>query len=291
MKKVLLVSGVENSKHDLIAFMSDTLGEDVECYQTYLRELCYTISPGHFRVFDTRNQLDLEDIDVVFVRGVERVPVSEIYYLSRYCAWSGTKCISDYSLYSPPDKLSQSILFLEQGVSFLKTLYCQNKEVLIEEAEKVFSYPYILKASLTSSGNLNYLIKSRSDADRALDEESQADFLAQEYCPNDHDYRLLIIGDDFLLFERRGSVGTHLNNTSKGGKATIVPNALPASIIRESRKLAECMRLNIAGVDIVPNLDTGDLYFLEVNIQPQLRTGAFLEEKKALIRKLFDNAY
>jgi glutathione synthase/RimK-type ligase-like ATP-grasp enzyme len=291
MKKVLLVSGAETSKRDLVAFMADTLGEEVECYQTYLRELCYTISPGYFQVFDTRNRLDLKDVDVVFIRGVEKIPVSEIYYLSRYCEWSGTECISDYSLYVPPDKLSQAILFLEQGVSFLKTLYCQNREVLIGEAEKAFKYPYILKASLASSGNSNYLVKSLSEARWALKEEPQTDFLAQEYCPNDHDYRLLIIGDEFLLFERRGSVESHLNNTSKGGKATIIPNALPASIILESRKLAKCIGLKIAGVDIVPNIDTGTLYFLEVNIQPQLRTGAFLEEKKVLLRKLFDDIY
>jgi glutathione synthase/RimK-type ligase-like ATP-grasp enzyme len=220
---------------------------------------------------------------------MEQIPVSAAYYLSRYCAWSNTPCVSDYSIYTPADKVAQAVLFLEHGVSFLKTLYIPDHAHLIAEAEDIFGYPYILKDGMGSHGDYNYLIHSRQEAEKIIAADKTLDFLAQAYCPNDHDYRLLIMGKEYLLFERRGGAGSHLNNTSKGAQATKVPNDLPASIIRQSQELADSLGLMLAGVDIMPHRETGELYFLEVNLQPQLRTGAFLEDKKLLIGKLIEN--
>jgi glutathione synthase/RimK-type ligase-like ATP-grasp enzyme len=297
MKKILLVGGTSTStrdqdrKQEQLAFMSDVLGSDAHCYLAYMDDMRYEVAPGSFRVFDNRNKIDLSEIDVVFIRGMEQIPESAAYYLSRYCAWSNTPCVSDYSMYVPSDKAAQAILFLEHDVPFLKTIYTPNAEQLVAAASKIFGYPYILKATIGSHGNDNYLIHSQAEAENALTLSPRVEFLAQEFCPNDLDYRLLLVGKRQLLFERRGGTASHLNNTSKGAQATKVTDVLPPQMIKQAQALAESLGLMLAGVDIMPHRETGELYFLEVNLQPQLRTGAFLEEKRVLIHDLFEDLY
>jgi glutathione synthase/RimK-type ligase-like ATP-grasp enzyme len=296
-RSVLLVGGWSynqrdrETKQEQLTFMEATLGQDTHCYMAFMDDLRYIIAPGSFQVYDTRNKVNLDEIDIVFIRGLERVSVSSAYYLSRFCVWSNKSCISDYSAYMSPDKVTQNILFLEYGAPFLKTLYCPDNSRLIFEAEKTFGHPYILKALIASHGDHNYLIRSRQEAEQILADDQGIDFLAQEFCPNDHDYRLLILGKRHLLFKRQGGDRTHLNNTSKGGRAIQVSRVLPEQIVDQSEELAKALGLMIAGVDIIQHRDTGELYFLEVNVQPQLRTGAFLPEKKVLIRKMFEELY
>jgi D-alanine-D-alanine ligase-like ATP-grasp enzyme len=45
--------------------------------------------------------------------------------------------------------------------------------------------------------------------------------------------------------------------------------------------------MTFAGVDVMQNKETGKYYFLEVNMQPQLTTGALLKEKQALLVDFF----
>ncbi len=273
------------------AFIQNIVGEDVYCYAAFMDDICYTIGPGYFHAYDTRNNIDLDGIDIVFIRGMQRVDVSAAYHLSKYCAWVKKPCVTEYTSYTPADKVAQTILFLEHDVNFLKTLYIPDSMRLTDKAEETFGYPYILKATLGTHGHDNYLIHSRQEAERVIAKSPGIDFLTQEFCPNEFDYRLLIVGKNQLLFERRSEDQSHLNNTSRGGRATLATSDLPAKIVKQSRGLAQELGLMLAGIDIIPHKETGELYFLEVNLQPQLRTGAFQSEKKELLRKLFEDLY
>jgi glutathione synthase/RimK-type ligase-like ATP-grasp enzyme len=137
-----------------------------------------------------------------------------------------------------------------------------------------------------SHGDSNYLIKDKDHAEKIIKEEPETEFVAQEYCPNDRDYRILIIGNKELIFERRGGVDTHLNNTSKGGLAKIAEDDLPKDIVSKARQLALGYNLTLSGVDTMPKLDSDEYYFLEINFQPQIATGVLLDEKKLLITEL-----
>jgi D-alanine-D-alanine ligase-like ATP-grasp enzyme len=41
--------------------------------------------------------------------------------------------------------------------------------------------------------------------------------------------------------------------------------------------------MSLSGVDVMQNNETDEYYFLEVNIQPQLSTGALLDDKQVLL--------
>lgn len=294
MKNILLVGGISTSDEDVQvmyefeAYLSRVLGNQANCRKAYTDDLYYLIAPGSFQVYDTRNHLEVSDVNVVYIRGM-RVPLpnTQAYYLSRYCAWVDLPCIADYSPYCPPGKIPQAITFVEEGVPFLQTVYTVNNEKLLDLASKHLGYPYVLKTTVGSHGDSNYLITDRADAEAIIHHEPGIDFLAQQYCPNDYDYRLLLAGNEHLLFERYGPVGSYLNNTSKGGRANVSVRQLPAEVIDQARAVARRLGLSIAGVDIIPDRDTGQLYFLEVNLQPQLRTGVLLHEKEELLKRFF----
>jgi glutathione synthase/RimK-type ligase-like ATP-grasp enzyme len=291
MKKVLLVGDFTSSAEsmdEMLRFLNETLGGDFAITLTYLESLVFSMAPGEFAIYDAHNQQDITGYDVIFMRGPTLRRMSECAYaLSRYCTYHGIPFLNDYSMYYSGTKVAQTTVFLEEQVPFLKTTYSADQSALVAYAEQTFGYPYILKAIAGSHGNSNYLVRSREQAEQIITDESDKKFLAQAFCPNDRDYRVLLVGDSHLIFERKGTDGSHLNNTSKGGEASLADGVLPDEIIEQSRQVSRRLGLTIAGIDVMPHLQDGTYYFLEVNSQPQLRTGALLEEKQALLRQLF----
>jgi glutathione synthase/RimK-type ligase-like ATP-grasp enzyme len=294
MKTVLLVGGLSSDGQDnpslqeFSAYMHEVLEGEYRIASTYLDDIVYTITPDGFEAYDARSQQGIGDVDVIYIRGPKmRLLSTHAYYLSRYCAARQIPCINDYSLYYPGTKLSQAIIFKQNDAPFLPTMYGVRKEALITRAAEVFGFPYILKTNVGSHGDSNYLIKQQADAEAILASEPGVDFLAQGFCPNDRDYRVLCMADKHLIFERRGQADTHINNTSKGGEATRTDDVLPADILEKCHRISQELNLKISGVDVMPHLETGAFYFLEINSQPQLRTGALLSNKKDMLRELF----
>lgn len=296
MKKIHLVGGVSSDPIDYESFTMlerysrDTLSDNATIYATFLDQIVFTIEPGSFKAFDTNNNVEISDSDVIYIRGPQmRLRSAYAYYMSRFAAWHKIDCVNDYSLYYPGTKLAQSIHFLELDIPFLRTVYAADKKLLTGYAEHTAGFPAVLKTNVGSHGDSNYVVRDVQDMKARLSDEPDIDFLLQEFCENDRDYRLLIVGGDMLLFERRGDTTSHINNTSKGGQATKLPTqTLPDDIVQKARAVSNRLNLMISGVDIMPRYGSDQYVFLEVNTQPQLRKGALLEEKKQLLRQLFD---
>jgi glutathione synthase/RimK-type ligase-like ATP-grasp enzyme len=148
--------------------------------------------------------------------------------------------------------------------------------------------PFILKDVHGSKGEYNFLIKDAAGFDKAREvaESNNIILIAQRFIPNDGDYRVLVLGSRVALIMRRArtSDGTHLNNTSRGADARLVsPDELPPSVLRTCERAAQLTGRQVAGVDIVQDKSSGVWYVLEVNIGPQLASGAFKEEKQIAV--------
>jgi glutathione synthase/RimK-type ligase-like ATP-grasp enzyme len=281
---ILVIDGISTSQishvslPELAAHVSELAPQGTRISAVHCDKLVYTLKGSNFDCYDTTNNLDVATVDYVIMRG----PNMELYYLSRFCAVHHIPLMNDFSLYYNGTKVAQTIVFYEEKVPFLSTIYAGDQELLIGQAGEVFGYPYILKSSIGTLGNSNYLIRDEEEAQSIIAKEPDVLFIAQEFCPNDCDYRLLIVGDEQLVIERRSTGDGHLNNTSKGAGASLANDVLPEEIIKAGRRLAKRIGLSVAGIDVIPNRDTGFYYFLEINTQPQLRSGALIEEKKKL---------
>ncbi|MET1033375.1 MAG: hypothetical protein ABWX94_02660 [Candidatus Saccharimonadales bacterium] len=267
------------------AHMAANFGDEFTLVTAFLDRIVYTLSQDSFEAHDAVTGVSLRDFDCVYMRGPKLQKLgTQAFYLSRFCAINGIACINDYSLFYSGTKVAQTIVFQEEQAPFLKTLYAINKTDLVRRAAQTLGFPYILKTNVGSHGDSNYLVRTQEAADAILADEPDTDFLAQAYCPNDRDYRLLIMGKKHLIFERRGTDGSHLNNTSKGGEATRTDEALPPAIVKKAYDISKRLNLMVSGVDVMPHLETGEFYFLEINSQPQLYSGALLPEKMEYLR-------
>jgi glutathione synthase/RimK-type ligase-like ATP-grasp enzyme len=152
-----------------------------------------------------------------------------------------------------------------------------------------FGFPCIMKATNGSHGNFNYKLQGSEEVERVLTEdEGKHTFVLQRFMPNDCDFRILVAGNEVMVIKRSALGDSHLNNTSKGGDAELVdPASLPAAIIAQARDIVQKIGMTVAGVDVLYDQSTGNYSFLEVNSQPQLMTGAFVDEKAELMGAFF----
>lgn len=284
MKRIIVVGGHSQSREDVAEITHFCEGVrnayTAEVGMVHVDQLQFVIAPRSFSVLDSQTGDSLGTADLVILRNKMRTYTTVAYCLSRYCATQGIPFFNDYSAYFPGTKVAQAAVFYEQQVPFLKTVFAMDPAALIAIIRKELQLPFILKDALGAKGEANYLIQSFEEVQTRLTEAPDTAFIAQEFCPNDRDYRVLVMGTDHLVFKRQSSADTHLNSTSKGALATLAPEDLPPEIISQAHGLAVTMGLQIAGIDAMPRLDTQQFYFIETNSQPQLFTGALQDEKR-----------
>lgn len=156
--------------------------------------------------------------------------------------------------------------------------------------------PFVIKDIAAERGESNYLVSSKREFDEVVKQaiKEKSYFVGQQYIENDGDYRIIILGKDIEMAIRRRKTdsSTHINNTSRGGKATLVnTDDLPAAMQAIAVRAALALNRQVAGVDILQGAGDGDgggddeWYVLEVNNSPQLAGGAFLDEKAKVFTK------
>jgi glutathione synthase/RimK-type ligase-like ATP-grasp enzyme len=224
---------------------------------------------------------------VVFRGKIAAFP-QNAFFASKYLSRAGIPFMNDYRPYRSRSKVGQAITFYELNLPFAATLYCEDQDALLSAAKERLEYPLIAKDSHGSHGDLNFLVKSEVELRGILQQHKDTDFILQPFIPNDCDYRILVAGNKELIIKRSAQSDTHLNNTSQGGKADLVRSEeFPAEVIKQAHMLAKNLHMEISGIDVLEDSETHEMLFLEANSQPQLVTGAFLDEKAALMKEYF----
>jgi len=263
-KEILIVVGVyarEKNEPTSAAFASgltNLMTADANVTVTYIDNIQIVIDNDSFELYDAATGRPFSDFDLITMHGRLRTHREIAYAVSRYCQYRDIPHFNDYSVYYPGSKVGQAVAFLEAGVRIPKTLYALDGDRLLALAEKELEAPFILKHINGTKGKSNYLV----------------------------DYRVLVTPTRELVFERRGGADTHLNNTSQGAAAALAPAAVPPQVIAQARAVAKALGLTLGGVDVMRHLDTGEFYFIEINSQPQLFTGALLDEKNVFAHQL-----
>lgn len=250
-------------------------------------DLIISVGDGNFYIFDTKNQHDLTNYDAFFLRGDGfRNCMDAIGAINEYAHNNKITIINDYSDVRDSSKLLQAVHFHQIGVAVARTLLVTSA-VLIGGPHLNWSFPCIMKAAHGSHGNDNYVVHSMDEVRLFSERQPDKRFVLQRFIPNNGDYRILIIGDEVLVIGRSAVGGSHLNNTSQGGEATMVDiNQIPQKVLEDSRRIMEHFKMTIAGVDVLQDKNTNEFYFLEVNAQPQLMSGVFVDQKEHLLGKL-----
>lgn len=300
MKKVLLIARAKTPRTKQLAEsfadrIRELVADDISVASCEISELAFEVSPEAVAIYHPQKKFDVRDFDLVVIRHIGSYAV-EAHAITLYCNHFGIKYTDTY-LNRPllDNKLSTEFLLWVNGIKcWPRTLYGPADELaarFLELGDKA-----VLKDNEGSKGRLNFVVHSADEIRAITAEYSDKHFLLQEFIPNDSDLRVLVLNGKPVLVIRRTSGGaTHLNNTSQGGRAELLPlESVDPRILDVSVKAARLAKLEVAGVDIVIDKQTGEFSLLEVNNAPQISSGSFTSEKAVayaeMLRELLKEA-
>lgn len=261
--------------------------DDIQIETCELSELFFELSREKVAIYHPEKKFDLRDFDLVVIRHIGKMAV-EAHAITQYCENFGIKYTDTYlNRLLLDNKMSTEFLLWFNGVkNWPHTFYGNLTEMKRRFSE--FGEKAILKDNEGSKGRLNFLVKSTDEIQQIHDANPDIKFVLQEFIPNNGDLRVLIFNDKpVMVIERRSEGKSHLNNTSQGGTATILPlEAVSDEMLEISKKAAKFTKLQVAGVDVMTDLRNGDIYLLEINNAPQVSSGSFMEEKSEKYAKM-----
>jgi RimK family alpha-L-glutamate ligase len=174
-------------------------------------------------------------------------------------------------------KAYQMLALKRAGIEVPKTLY-GSLFYLRDNASRCFGFPLIIKGSGGDRGTRVFKADNQEELDKLVLElrtsevEEGKRYMAQEYIPNDGDYRILVLGKKVLGVMKRISQSHEefRNNYSAGGKVEVAE--LPEYIKELAVKAADVCGLWVAGVDVAfKDFDINKPVIWEVNKGPQFK--------------------
>lgn len=292
MKQVVIIGSLstQDNESQALQAMADFVAgavPDSHVVFCHLDEVGYHITNQSQSVYDLRNNRDIADYDLVFFRGKLAASINIASTISAYVMQAKVPTINTaYAQRRAVGKLPQMMQLVALGLRIPNTV-CAPNQYLAEFVKHKLTFPMVVKDVKGAHGNDNYLVNDPAELQRILHDNPNIEFMAQEYIPNDGDMRVLLVGPhSHMVIYRQGAADTHLNNTSQGGSARLLDAAqVNPDIIQQSRQFAQLCDYEIAGVDVMLHRDTHEHYFLEINSQPQLASGAFVDEKQQMLGK------
>ncbi|NLA43091.1 hypothetical protein GX865_02975 [Candidatus Saccharibacteria bacterium] len=297
MKKILLIVRARGSKRraveDFAREIQSKLQGDTVIELCDISELFFELSDDRLSIYHPQKKFDVRDFDLVIIRNVG-VYVYEAHAISQYCDYFNITYTDTYlNRLLLDSKLSTQFLLWCSGIkNWPHTMYGPVDEMVKRFEE--FNGRAVLKANDGSRGHFNYVVQTAKDLRAIIDRNPDKHFLLQEFIPNDSDLRVLVLNSKpAMAIRRTGDGSSHLNNTSQGGGAELIPiNQIDSQVLSVCVKASDATKLQVAGVDVVYNLDTGKFLLLEINNAPQVSSGVFIDEKVDvyidMIRDLLD---
>ncbi len=275
---------------DNIAGSSDRLRVTYAAYE----DLDYVMGLPESNITLRQTGQDIASFDLVYFKTTSRY-MDVAAATARYLEKRNVAFIDEAIKHFPAtSKLYQYVLLESSGLRVPPSVFMLPVPLAASYAsiKERIGLPFVLKDIHGNKGEHNYLVNSQSSFSEACvaAAEDGVQCIAQQFIPNDCDYRVLVFGKKLaLVIERaRSDDTTHLNNTSRGARATIVPpETLPPGIQKACLEAAKLVGRQIAGVDILRDKDSGLWYCLEVNDGPQLASGSFTVEKYRALADYF----
>ncbi len=166
-------------------------------------------------------------------------------------------------------KSNEAVLLQAAGVSYPRSVFVADHQLLAKLAAK-WPKPLILKNTAGRHGTGTFWIRCQEDLEKALLGRRRANFLLQEYIPNDGDYRLFIIGYRVVAgFKRQPKEAKLILNRSQGSSVAL--EKVPVKVKAEAEKAARALGVGIAGVDLVVDQRWRQPVVIEVNQAPEFR--------------------
>ena len=294
-KEVLLVFSYEtypNGKQ-LYTHHADILNEvqgderNLHFTNGYLHDMPFVYDGQELKVIEPRSGRDIASFDLVFFQKWMVLPQHALaaaeYLDSKQVPFMSREVLHQ----NPISKLAELPLLVQAGLPVPKTVVAPLGSIkqMLDHGTLPFGLPFIVKDVAGTRGSNNYLVEDTETLIAIERELPHVTFIAQEFIPNDCDYRITIMGGEIAYVLKRTRRGdTHLNNTSQGGEGEFVDaGSLPDGLLQGAKAAAAATgRSDFAGVDIIIGPDQKH-WILEVNKSPEIQTGFDIAYKSKLL--------
>ena len=291
MKQIILLGSKDAGNKNDIGLLAQSLQEqhvDADIKVCYWEDMVFVITAQDQAVTDGATQADFAAADLVVAMNWYKTGALGFYRdmafaLALYLQHKGiTFWNSEMLQQRSSTKLSALMQLALQGVDVPKTVFTLNSGALM--AANDMDFPLIVKTIAGSRGVGNYLARDNAQLQEIFAKDGgKTPFMIEEFIPNDHDLRVVCYGGQPALIIKRSrtSDATHLNNTSQGATAELLPlDQADESVLHMGREACRILGREIAGVDIVlANNGSKRMVCLEVNAIPQLTSGSYVPEK------------
>ena len=279
---------IKHSTDSLLSKFREALApRGVEVEKIGLLDSRVEIRKNHLVVRNARTKKRYDGFDGIHIANWRKAPEIAMA-LARYTEKRGGKVMNGEIINFPAmTKVGEMVRMADKKIPMPDSFFVRDK-YLVEMARRQklpygFRFPLIIKSITGSMGESNWLVRDFRQFGEIVSQPPDGMVVVQEFVPNDCDYRVLIFGGKISAVIRRSrqTGDTHLNNTSTGGRGDMVPvDEFPEAWKEISLRAAEATnRLDIAGVDIIVDSETGKPYVLEVNKTPQIETGSNTDKK------------
>jgi glutathione synthase/RimK-type ligase-like ATP-grasp enzyme len=297
-RRSVLVVGSELPDEEFIKAVKLGMKHPVEIMARSLHQLAFWLEPGNVKVYETITNRDIADFDLVYFKSHRRYyefAIAAAEYLKFHKTRFFDEELLDHVVY---DKLAESMRLALHGVP-IPLMFCSSPNFLRQQSAAVISklgYPFVCKEINADKSQKNYLLQSASDIAEVLNKSNPDDlYLLQRYVSNQGYIRALVLGTEVKLVIKRTAASNrdahklHLNTSKGSNNATLIPVTDSPLEMRQLASLAaSIMHRQVAGVDLIRDIETGKWLVLEVNGAPQIYSGTFLEEKRAAFANFID---
>lgn len=256
-----------------------------------LKNLEFIIGSEESQVRIAKTKRDIADFDMVYFRvflsSFDLGAAAAQYLQSKNVPFMDRSLLRHHRTFN---KLHQLIGLQSMGVKVPKTIFVMNAKLpsTYKSLTRELGSPFVLKDIYGKRGRNLFLIKDKAAFLKAcaLAEEQNLELLAQEFIPHEGHYRLIILGKrlELVIFMMHRLSGPRLRKEVERGRAILKnESVLPGPARQMAVTAASVADVEIAGVDLVQDSKTGVWYCLEVNENPQLVSGSFIEQKEKIL--------
>jgi glutathione synthase/RimK-type ligase-like ATP-grasp enzyme len=268
------------------------VGENVGITMAGLKEFRFDIGAADTKICIPERDVDVRDFNLVVFRLWSQQP-ERAAAMTHYLRHEGIEYVDSSTAAGRGSKAAQAMARWLAGIPVPRTVFASNAQLrqYMEDPNAELAFPCVLKSVSGRKGRDNYLIRDITQMRDVLDQNPDVDFMLQQYIPHEGDYRFIVFGRFIRsVIHRIAGAHTHLSNTSQGGDAELCQaKDFSKSVRHDVLRVASMEGIQMAGVDVMFDQDTGRHYILEVNRSPQILTGAFADEKLAAFGRFLKN--
>lgn len=289
MKKLLvLVESLDPNKEFLINFLNKNSGGKFKAYLQVFSDLLFEIITGAVKIL-INGKDDIANFDLVFVRRSGKY-TRFMGAITKYLDFKDVDFIDPAfrEIGLSMDKASTSLRLAIDNISIPNTYFCFRSAIKKFRGVilKRLDYPIIAKAIRSQRNEAIYILKNIRDFEKLAGGPNE-EFLFQKYIDIDREYRLLVMGGEVKVLEQKSK--RDYGNLKVEYIDPNEPSAfLNTNDVTEEMKIlaircVKLLSLDIAGVDICIDKETGKNYVFEINRGP----GIIPDPKKSPELKAF----